>query len=189
MNYLKTCAVLVSMTLVLLVSGCGISAPRSNAGYADLDSLGMADTDTTVSLSFGPTVLRMAAGFIDDDPETKEMLLSLDGVRVRVYDVVDGRERVAQRIDDMRAKLQRQGWETVVTVQEGDERTHVLVKMSGPDIAGLTVFALDEHEAVIVNVMGNLSPESFAGTMAALDVDVPGVQVASAEQELSGKDL
>ena len=179
MNNLNKSTLLLSMALVLLVSACGITAPRSNAGYADLDSLGFADTDSTVSLSFGPTVLRMAAGFIDDDPETKEILLNLDGVRVKVYDIVRGQERVAQRIDKMTAKLRRQGWETVITVQEGDERTHVLVKMDGPNIAGLTVIALDEQEAVIVNVMGNLSPEMFSGTMAALEVDVPRVRVDS----------
>jgi hypothetical protein len=66
-------------------------------------------------------------------------------------------------------------------VQEGDERTQVLVKMKGPDIAGLTVISLDEHEAVIVNVMGNLSPELFSGAMVALEVDVPEVRVATSE--------
>ena len=55
MSYLKVSTLLLSMALVLLVSGCGITAPRSNAGYADLDSLGFADTDSTVSLSIGPT--------------------------------------------------------------------------------------------------------------------------------------
>jgi hypothetical protein len=181
MNYSRTCAVLVSIVLVLLVSGCGITAPRSNEGYADLDSLGFSDTDSTVSLSFGPSALRLAAGFIDDDPETSELLLNLAGVRVKVYEIVRGQERVAQRIDKMSAKLRRQGWEPVLTVQEEDERTQVLVKMNGPDIVGLTVIALDEHEAVFVNVMGNLSPELFTETMVALEVDVPEVQVASAE--------
>jgi hypothetical protein len=64
-------------------------------------------------------------------------------------------------------------------VQEPGERTHVLVKMNGSVIAGLTVISLDEREAVIVNVMGNLSPEMFSGTMAALAVDVPEVRVDS----------
>ena len=179
MNHLRARTVLLSIILALLVSGCGITAPRSNDGYADIDSLGIADTDSTVSLSFGPTTLRLVAGFMDEDPEAKELLLNLDGVRVKVYDIVRGQERVAQRIDKMNAKLQRQGWETVITVQETRERTHVLVKMNGPLIAGLTVISLDEHEAVIVNVMGNLSPEMFSGTMTALAVDVPGVRVDS----------
>jgi hypothetical protein len=181
MRHLKTITVLVTMALLLIVTGCGITAPRSNAGYADLDSLGFADTDSTLSLSFGPSTLHMAAGFIDDDPETKELLLNLEGVRVKSYDIVRGQARVAQRIDEMTAKLRRQGWETVVTVQEHEERTHVLVKMDGPDIAGLTVINLDEHEAVIVNVMGNLSPQLFTHTMLALEVDAPEVQVAAAD--------
>jgi hypothetical protein len=179
MNHLKTGTALLSIILVLLVSGCGLTAPRGNEGYADLDSLGFVDTDTTLSLSFGPSALHMAAGFIDEDPETRELLMNLDGVRVKIYDIVRGQERVAQRIDKMSAKLQRQGWEPVVTVQEPGERTHVLVKMNGSVIAGLTVISLDEREAVIVNVMGNLSPEMFSGTMAALAVDVPEVRVDS----------
>ena len=179
MNPTLTRAVLVSMAAVLFVCSCGVMAPRSNEGFADLDSLGFADTDSTMSLSLGPTVLRMVAGSVDDDPATRELLLNLEGVRVKTYDVVGDRQRVAQRIDAMSLKLQRQGWEPVVTVQEGDERTHILIKMSGPDIAGLTVINMDAHEAVIVNVMGNLSPQMFTKTMAALDVNVPEVQVAS----------
>jgi len=181
MNHFKTCTAQLSILLLLVATGCGITAPRSSEGYADLDSLGFVDTDSTLSLSFGPSTLRLVASFIDEDPETKELLMNLDGVRVKIYDIVRGQERVAQRIDKMTAKLRKQGWETVITVQEAHERTHVLVKMNGPVIAGLTVIALDEHEAVIVNVMGNLSPEMFSGTMAALEVEVPGVQVAASE--------
>ena len=31
----------------LLVGACGVTAPHSSEGYADLDSLGFSDTDTT----------------------------------------------------------------------------------------------------------------------------------------------
>ena len=177
MNPTKLRTVLVSMTVALLVGSCGITAPRSSEGFADLDSLGFADTDSTMSLSLGPTVLRMAAGSVDDDPATRELLLNLDGVRVKTWDVVGGQQRVAQRIDEMSLKLQRQGWEAVISVQEQNERTHILVKMNGPDIAGLIVINMDAQEAVIVNVMGNLSPQMFTKTMVALEVDVPRVDV------------
>ncbi|MEM1413114.1 MAG: hypothetical protein AAGH19_12230, partial [Pseudomonadota bacterium] len=84
--------------LALALVGCGITAPRSNAGYADLDSLGMFDTDLTMSLSLGPTVLRFAARYTDDDPETQALLRSLDGVRVRIYEIDGDADRVAGRV-------------------------------------------------------------------------------------------
>lgn len=171
---------LALLVTTLLLTGCGITAPHTNRGYADLDSLGFSDTDTTMSLSLGPTVLHRAAYFVEDDPEIKELLLNLDGVRVRTYRIVDGQERVAERIDKMGKKLEEQGWEPVITVQEEGDRTRMLVRMYADKIAGVTVFTLDSSEAVIVNVMGDLSPELFADTMIALQVDVAEVQVATA---------
>ena len=56
--------------MVLLLSSCGITAPRGNEGYANLDSPGMNDTDRTMTISLGPTVLWFAAKFLDDEPET-----------------------------------------------------------------------------------------------------------------------
>ena len=169
------------VVLTLLLSGCGITAPRSNDGFADLDSLGFEDTDMTLSLSFGPILLHLAASFIEDDPATRTLLRNLDGVRVRSYDIVGDGEGVAQRLDAMGSKLRNQGWEPVITVQEAGERALVLVKMDGSHITGLTVMALDAHEAVLVNVMGNLPPELFTETIAALDVDAPQVQVAATQ--------
>jgi hypothetical protein len=171
------------LLLISLLVGCGVTAPHTNEGYADLDSLGFADTDTTMSLSLGPSVLHFAAGFVEGDPATRELLLKLDGVRVKTYRIVAGQERVAARIDKMSSRLESQGWEPVVTVQEDGERTRMLVKMQAQNIAGLTVITLDSQEAVIVNVMGSLSPDLFADAMVALQVDVPVVQVAAASPQ------
>jgi hypothetical protein len=106
---------LVSMLLVL--TSCGITAPRSNAGYANLDSPGMSDTDRTMSLSLGPTTLRFAARFLDDDPETQTLLRSLDGVRVRTYEVHGDNERIAGNFENMGRKLSNDGWEPVMLVR------------------------------------------------------------------------
>jgi hypothetical protein len=175
----QTRNLLILSLFAVVIAGCGITAPSSNDGFADLDSLGFRDVDRTMSLSIGPTLLNFAARNIEDDPEAKVFMENLDGVRVKAYDIVGDEMRVAQRIDDMSKKLQRQGWEPIITVHEEGQRTVMLVKPQGERIVGLTVITCDAHEAVIVNVMGELRPEMFAETMAALDVDVPEVQVAS----------
>ncbi len=168
----------------LLLAGCGLMAPRSNDGYADLDSLGMTDVDNTMTLSIWPTLLRFAAKHVEDDPETQALLQGLDGVRVRIYEIDRNPERVAGRIERMSIKLQDQDWTPVALIQDEGEQTHMLMKVSGERICGLTVIAFDGEEAVVVNVMGDLRPEMFGDTMLALDVEAPEVQVAAVKEDI-----
>jgi hypothetical protein len=178
----RNTACLISLVMLsLLVSACGVTAPTRNDGFADLDSLGFRDVDQTMSLSIGPTVLKFAANNMHDDPQTRDMMLDLDGVRVKTYDVTGDEQRVAERIDGMSRKLQGQGWVPVISVREPGERTVMLMKVREETILGLTVINSDSEEAVIVNVMGELRPQSFASAMANLDLDVPGMRVAHAD--------
>ena len=160
----------------LTLGACGITAPRNNDGFADLESLGMFDTDRVMNLSIGPTVLHFAARYIDDDPEVRDLLRSLDGVRIRIYEIDGDAGRVAQRIFSMSQHLQQDGWAPVMLVREQDEEVHMLVRMDEGYINGMTVLISDgESEAVIVNLMGEIRPEQFGDVMLALDVDAPGV--------------
>ena len=168
---------LVTGLAVLLVSACGITAPRSSDGFADLESLGMRDTNRVVNLSIGPTLLHIAAMYVDEEPEIRELLQSLDGVRVRVYEIDGDAGRVASRVYAMSQHLQAGGWEPVLLVREENEETHMLLRMIDGRISGMTVLISDgDSEAVIVNLMGEIQPEQFSGVMLALDVDTPGVE-------------
>lgn len=170
----------VAATGILLLTGCGLTAPRSSDGWADLDSLGVFDVDNTMTLSIGPSLLHFAARHMDEDPETRALLEGLDGVRIRIYEVDGSAVRVAGRLDRMSARLQDDGWSPVAVVREPGETVHMLVKSERGRMTGLTVLVLEDDEAVVVNLMGELAPENFTDTMAALDVDVaPRVQVAA----------
>jgi len=164
--------ILCALLLALSLGGCGITAPRGSEGYADLDSLGIADTDRVFTLSIGPALLRLAASGVEDDPETRELLRSLDGVRLRVYEIDGDPERVAGRMQRMAGRLQQEGWEPVLLVRDGRERAHMLVRLSEHGIAGMTVLVSDgEREAVVINLMGDIRPAQFQGVMAALEID------------------
>ena len=172
MKHRQVSLLIAVLAAAALTTGCGMTAPRSSQGYADLGTFAYAGTDNTMSLSLGPAVLGFAANFVEDDPTTRELLRNLDGVRVKTYTVGDYDEQLALHIDAISSQLQKEGWEPVVVVLEDSERTHVLVKMDGADIAGLTVLNYDDQDLVLINVMGNLPPQSFARAMAALDADV-----------------
>ena len=73
-----------ALLLALALAGCGLTAPRGSDGFADLDSLGISDTDRVLSISVGPALLRFAARHVEDEPETQALLRSLDGARIRI---------------------------------------------------------------------------------------------------------
>lgn len=168
------------LTLVgLALGGCGLTASRNSEGYANFDSLGVQDVDNVMTLSIGPALLHLAANAVDDDPETRALLRQLEGVRIRIYQIDGDSMRVANRAERMQQGLRAQDWQPVAVVQRPGERVYMLLKMSGERICGLTVIAADHAEAVIVNIMGDLQPERFGATMAALNQDAPDVRVAS----------
>ncbi|MEE4216098.1 MAG: DUF4252 domain-containing protein [Xanthomonadales bacterium] len=186
----RLASLLLSAVLVVALGGCGITAPRGNAGYADLDSLGMMDTDRVISLSLGPTVLHFAARYIDDDPEVRDLLRSLDGVRVRIYEVNGDASRVAGRMQHMSSKMQEDGWQPVMLVRQEDEQVHMLMRMVDGEIRGMTVLVLDaDSEAVVVNLMGEIRPEQFGDVMVALDVDAGGVDEVELAEDTAAEEL
>jgi hypothetical protein len=169
---------------VLYLTACGITAPRSNAGFANLDSPGMADTNRTMSISLGPTVLRFAARFLDDEPETQALLRSLDGVRVRIYEVNSNgdSERIARNFAKMGDKLGNDGWQPVMLVREEGELVNMFAKPSSSGIQGLTIVSADDEEVVVINIMGEIDPAYYGDVMVALDVeDAPDVQLAAVD--------
>ncbi|MGD9020900.1 MAG: DUF4252 domain-containing protein [Lysobacterales bacterium] len=168
------------VTAALALTSCGITAPRGNDGFADLDSPGLADTDRVMALSFGPAVLHFAARFVDDDPETKALLKSLDGVRVRIYEVTGDTERIEDNFRQMGVKLDDDGWDPVMLVREENELVQMYAKASGDGILGLTIFSADASEVVVVNIMGDIQPRYYSDVMVALNVeDAPEAEVAN----------
>jgi hypothetical protein len=181
---------LASVVLAALLTACGLTAPRGSDGFADLESPGLADTERVLSLSIGPALLRFAASHVDDDPATRDLLRSLDGVRVRVYEIDGDAGRVAARLDGMSASLQDDGWERVLLVREEDEQAHMLLKIHDGTICGMTVLVSDgRSEAVIVNLMGDIRPQQFGDVMVALDLDEGGLRdVQPADEPPTGRE-
>ena len=167
-------------SLLLILSACGITAPKNSEGFAELDSPGVFDTDNSVTISIGPTLLHFAAANMEDDDEGSAMLRGLDGVRIRVYEIERDSSEVASRVDAMHDKLLEAGWEPVMLVRDEGEVTHLLAKFSDDRIIGLTLLAMEEAskedgeesgEVVVINLMGEIQPQSFSQVMVALDVD------------------
>ena len=168
--------------MIFVLSSCGITAPRNNEGFANLDSPGMNDTNRIMALSLGPTTLRFAARFLDDEPETQALLRSLDGVRIRIYEVYGDHQRITRNFDRMGGKLLDDGWDPVMLIREEDELLQMYVKTSGAGISGLTIVSADDEEVVVINIMGDIDPVYYTDVMYALNVDdAPELQIAAVD--------
>ncbi len=168
--------------MIFVLSSCGITAPRNNEGFANLDSPGMNDTNRIMALSLGPTTLRFAARFLDDEPETQALLRSLDGVRIRIYEVYGDHHRITRNFDRMGGKLLDDGWDPVMLMREEDELLQMYVKTSGAGISGLTIVSADDEEVVVINIMGDIDPVYYTDVMYALNVDdAPELQIAAVD--------
>lgn len=173
----QAAATVAFLAACLALSACGLTAPRSGPGYANLDSPGVLDTDREIAISVGPTLLRFAANHIEDDPQTEALLRNLEGVRIRVYEIDGDPARVARRMDRMQTNLEDDGWEPVMLVREEDERTQLLLKTTGNVVHGMTLLSSDgDSEAVVINLIGDIRPENFGNVMVALDIDEGGAQ-------------
>ena len=181
---MRSSRALIVLASLFAATACGLTAPRSGPGYAELDSLGVFDTDRTMVLSIGPTLLRFAAAHLDDEPELQALLKSLDGVRLRIYEIDGDPAKVAARIDRIGSHLQEDGWDPVMLIRESEERTQMFLKSKGGQVRGLTLLTSDgETEAVVINLIGEIEPQRFSDVMVALDIEEGGaqqVQVAEA---------
>jgi len=148
----------------LLMTGFALAGVEQQPGYVDFAKFGLgAGEEATVEVNLRGPMLKLAAAASDDedDPELRAMLGGLDGIFVRTYALDDrSPEAFEKAIASISKHLQETGWETIVKVRERDERAHIAIKMSGDDIIGMTVLAMDENdrenEVVFINIVGTL---------------------------------
>lgn len=177
-NARRWALLLAIVSACALLANCGILGNfRGNPGYASFGSPGIQDTDRELALSLGPLPLKLARWITDDDPEIAALLDGLKAVRVYTYEVDGDALRVAGRMDDVRDRLVKQGWNQIVAVRDDGEHVTALVRMKAGAIRGLAVVVQDDEELVLVNVIGNIKPENFSSMMATLDIDLPHMMV------------
>lgn len=115
------------------------------------------------------------------EPETAELLSGLREIRVNVIDLKkNAAGEIAKRFADGRKSLESTGWERVVAVDDNGDNVAVHVKTRGEEsIEGLCVSILGkDQEAVFVNIVGNIKPESLAKL--GEKMDLPGMKKAAA---------
>jgi hypothetical protein len=137
-----------------------VPAQEADIGQVDLSPIAEAMGETPkVNLNFGPAMMRgFAESLRQSSPELADVIASVAGLRLMVYEDVDGgvaRERVAATT----ASLSRAGWTPAVEVREDDAHVDMYLNESEQFVEGLVLVVTEAGgNAVFANVYGDLDP-------------------------------
>lgn len=168
----------ITLTALLLIGSAGYllaaSGMQSKPGYAKLTLPSWLSTNTTVALNLGPRGLKPVRWVInrvveasDEELELSERLIlsalqDLQGVQLRIYEVENNRQVFERAIDDSIVSLKQEDWQTLLKVREDDKRIVVMQAGNEDLISGFSVLASTPENAVFINLVGQLNPESIA---------------------------
>ena len=135
-------------------------------GYVNFEPMDFFGAEyAKIEINLNANMIKLVAEFIKkEDPDLYETLTGLMLVRVEVYE----RSREIERKFDTESskavkELEDNDWERIVLVRERDEKAFVYIKPSDNYdwIQGIVVLAMEEDEAVFVNIVGDIKPESI----------------------------
>ena len=150
-------------------------ALKDYPGYVDFGEMNSIFGEPTVQISVGQSLLGLVGALsASEDPEAAELFKRLNGVRVNVFESDTLTEGAVDFVKDISAKLSERGWESVVTVNSKEEQVRIFMMINEDQVEGITVMAVEENEAVFVNVIGSLNPEELEKVMDNFDVDIDG---------------
>jgi len=142
-------------------------------GYVDFGELNSMFGEPSVQIAVGGSLLGFVSALsAEENPEAAELFKRLHGVRVSVFENPAMTEGAVDYVKTLSSNLSQQGWESVVTVNSKDEQVRIFMKFNGEDVEGITVMALEEDEAVFVNVIGDLKPDELSKVMDNFDIEM-----------------
>ena len=153
-------------------------ALRDLPGYIDFGELNSAYGEPTVNITIGGTILNFVGAMArNEDPEAAALFSKLKGVRVSTYNTEGDSRAAVDQLNSVKSTLQSADWEPVVQVNDGEEQVQIFLKIAGEAIDGLVLMAVDEEEAVFINVIGSLDPNELSQVMDNFDVDVGDINI------------
>jgi hypothetical protein len=164
-------------------------ALKDYPGYVDFGELNALFGEPTVQIAVGQSLLNMLGSLsAEDDPEAAALFKKLNGVRVNVFETDALVEGAVDLVKNISSSLASHGWESVVTVNSDDEQVRIFMKIADDHVQGITVMALEEDEAVFVNVIGDLKPSELEKVMDNFDVNIDGSGHEKGKDDSDGDD-
>ena len=147
-------------------------------GYVDFGELGDIYGEPKVQIALGEALLGFVSAMAaKEEPETAELFNKLKGVRVNVYNIDGDAGPAVEQVKRVATMLSGAAWSPIVRVNEEGQQVQIFLKMTGENVEGLTLMAVDGEEAVFINVIGDINPEDLGKVVENFDVDLGGVEM------------
>jgi hypothetical protein len=167
--------ILVFSALLALPAWAQDEVMKDLPGYVDFGQLHEILGEPSVEIAVGQSLLGMVSAFsASDDPEAAALFKRLKGVRINVFETRGLAAGAVDHVKLVSSRLTTSGWEPVVKVNSADEQVRIFMKMNGESVEGITVMAVEQDEAVFINVIGNLNPGELEKVMNNFDVHING---------------
>lgn len=174
-SIIKKMATACLTALIALPAMAQEDALKAFPGYVDFGALSSIFGEPTVQISVGESLLGLVGSLsASEDPEAAELFKRLNGVRVNVFETDGMADGAVDLVKDVSSKLSSDGWESVVTVNSDDEQVRIFMMIVDGQVEGITVMAVEETEAVFVNVIGSINPEELGKVMENFDINING---------------
>lgn len=146
--------------LVFLMSTAPAVAQSGSVGKIDLSPMADAiGTTPKVNINFGPAMMQgFAESMRASSPELADVIASISGIRLMVFEDVDG-STARDRVVETTSALEREGWTPAVEVRDDDAQVDLFLNETGQFVEGLVLVVTEQGgSAVFANVYGNLDP-------------------------------
>lgn len=174
-SIIRKCLIACLTGLMALPAMAQEDALKGYPGYVDFGELNTIFGEPTVQIAVGQSLLGLVGSLsAEEDPEAAELFNRLDGVRVSVFETETMADGAVDFIRSVSSDLTGIGWESVVTVNSQDEQVRIFMMINEDRVEGITVMAVEESEAVFVNVIGDINPAEIEKVMNKFDVDING---------------
>jgi hypothetical protein len=150
------------------------SARAEEAGFVDFGTLNPVEGSQFVEVNIKSNLIAMVAALTKKtEPEVTQVIEGLKQIRVNVLGMTkENRDDMKKRIADIRGRLDKGGWERIVTAMEKDQDVGVFLKTKdATTVEGICVTVVDKNQVVLVNVVGNIQPEKLAVVGERFDVE------------------
>jgi hypothetical protein len=135
-------------------------------GYVSFEALDQFASEAKIEVNLNHNMIKLISGFLrKEDPELYDMMINLQLVRIQVFKRTSLIEETFMAQSSKTAKvLDDKDWERIVRVSEDDEEIYVYIKPSEDYewIQGIVVLALEDDEAIFVNIVGDIKPEDVS---------------------------
>lgn len=173
----KICQVITRISLLLVfIPALSVADVTDHPGYVDLSDISaILGVEPAIQVSLQTPLLNIISRVVEhQDRDAADILARIEWVNVNVF--LDGqfdRDSLAGYMAEISDELEANYWERIVRVREEDAYVDVYFQLSEDSsrIYGITVLAAEESEAVLVNIVGDLSVDDINALGGHFDID------------------